>query len=605
MANLLRLSACLFILLSFNVFAVEAGFPYTEQKVTASDVAANDFFGSGIVIDGDTAIIGASGDDDKGPNSGSAYVYIRIDGVWTENTKLIAADGVSEDKFGYSIALDGDTAAIGAPFADGQSGWVYIFNRNNGVWTFHQKVGANDWAVSDLFGHSIALDGDTLLVGAFADDDVGSQSGSAYFFNRINGIWQQQQKIIASDGEANDYFGENIALDGDTALISAVSDNDNGDDSGAAYIFTRGNYGWSERQKLTASDISLYYFGSALALDDDTAIIGARGDDDNGGYSGSFFIFTQTNDIWTEQQKLTPSDGEANDYFGNSVSIDGDTALIGSSYDDDNGNNSGSAYIFSKKNSIWGEEQKIIASDGSTSDEFGWVVSIDGNTALIGAWLKDNPLDNSGGAYFYYLEAPHQDTPALITGTTSANVFVGGVGKGTFIATDIDGLADADYFTISIPPVNGQALINAETGNWVYMANNSFVGSDPFTVTITDDLGGITEQVISISASDVSDIDSDGAYDHQDNCPSLSNSDQANLDGDSQGDACDLDVDGDLILDSVEVAAGTDPNDPNEGPQEITETLGVNKNVPAMSGIGLLALGLSMLGLGAVRLRRK
>ena len=150
-----------------------------------------------------------------------------------------------------------------------------------------------------------------------------------------------------------------------------------------------------------------------------------------------------------------------------------------------------------------------------------------------------------GSVYIFPASAPpHQDTPATITGASSANIDIGGFGFGTLIATDVDGLTDGSYFSISTPPVNGQALINAATGNWIYTANNTFTGSDPFTVTVTDDLNGTTEQIVSITIT-APDSDGDGAYDHQDNCPSVSNADQANLDGDTFGDACDNDKDGD------------------------------------------------------------
>ena len=151
-----------------------------------------------------------------------------------------------------------------------------------------------------------------------------------YIFTRSNGVWSEQQKLTASDGASSDYFGEYVSIDGDTAIIGAYRDDDNGSSSGSAYIFTRSNGVWSEQQKLTASDgASSDYFGIYVSIDGDTAIIGAYRDDDNGSDTGSAYIFTRSNGVWSEQQKLTASDGASSDYFGRNVSIDGDTAIIG------------------------------------------------------------------------------------------------------------------------------------------------------------------------------------------------------------------------------------------------------------------------------------
>ena len=366
MVNLLRLVACLLVLLSFNAFAVDTdgdGFSDTdeatlgtdpndptsplENKLTASDGAADDWFGYSVSIDGDTAIIGAIFDRDNGDFSGSAYVFVRINGVWSEQQKLTASDGEAYDQFGWSVSIDGDTALIAA-YGDGSySGSAYVYVRSNGVWSEQAKLTASDAATtSDYFGYSVAIDGDTAVIGAYWDDDNGSNSGSAYVFVRSNGVWSEQQKLTASDGAAGDYFGSSVAIDGDTVVIGAHWDDDNDYNSGSAYVYVRSNDVWSEQAKLTASDgASRDFFGYSVAIDGDTALIGAYADNDNGANSGSAFMYVRSNGVWSEQAKLTASDRAQYDDFGYSVSIDGDTAVIGAYGDNDNGYDSGSAYI--------------------------------------------------------------------------------------------------------------------------------------------------------------------------------------------------------------------------------------------------------------------
>ncbi|MFA5103547.1 MAG: FG-GAP repeat protein, partial [Candidatus Thermoplasmatota archaeon] len=273
------------------------------------------------------------------------------------------------------------------------------FTRTGTTWTEQQKLLPPDGVTDAQFGISVDLDGDTAIIGANRDDDNGIRSGSAYIYTRSDTTWTLQAKLIASDGGEEERFGIDVALEGDTAMIGAET-SDNGDFSGSVYVFTRNGSTWTEGQKLLASDgAALDWFGFYIDLDGDTALFSASQDDDNGSNSGSAYIFTRTGTTWTEQQKLKASDGAAGDRFSEyDVALDGDTALIGSYYNDDNGANSGSAYIFTRTGTTWTEQQKLNAADGAAQDWFGISVDLSGNTAFIGAPGKN---DLMGSAYVF------------------------------------------------------------------------------------------------------------------------------------------------------------------------------------------------------------
>jgi FG-GAP repeat len=385
------------------------------QKLLASDGAIWDNFGFSVSLSGDTALIGARGDDSY---QGSAYVFTRTGTLWTQQAKLLASDGAGEDYFGSAVSLSGDTAVIGAPLDDDNgdsSGSAYVFIRTGTTWTQEAKLLALDGAPSDSFGFSVSVFNDTTLIGAIYDDDNGDNSGSAYVFIRNETIWVQQAKLVASDGAGEDYFGSSVSLSSDTALIGMPQDDDSGDNSGSSYVFARTETTWTQQQKLTALDGAPYdSFGSAVSLCGDTALIGAVYDDDNGDNSGSTYVFVHTGTIWIQQAKLVALDGTGEDYFGSSVSLSGDTALIAAYYDDDEGIQSGSAYVFTRTDITWTQQEKILASDGTEGDFFGSSVSLSGDTALIGA---DSDTDNgflSGSVYVFLNKEP--PNPPRISG---------------------------------------------------------------------------------------------------------------------------------------------------------------------------------------------
>jgi hypothetical protein len=390
-----------------------------QSKLTASDAANSDNFGHSVSVssDGNTAIMGAYADGDE---AGSVYIFTRSGITWTQQAKLTASDAVVGVQFGYSVALssDGNTAVVGARYVDDQYegtdiGSVYIFTRTDGTWDTGTKIRATFPTVSSYFGHSVSIsdDGNTIVVGANQDDDVGINTGAAYIFIRSGSTWTQQTKLTAFDGVTGDEFGYSVSIssDGNTVIVGAHRDSDGGADSGSVYVFSRSGSDWTQQAKLTASEDAAAndHFGYSVSISSDgnTAIVGSYGDDDGGTDSGSAYIFTRSGTSWSQYQKIRASDVVATDRFGWSVSIsgDGNTAIVGAWTDDDEAGDSGSAYIFVRSGPSWIQKQKIKASDPGSSDRFGWSVSIsgDGTTTVIGAYGDDDGGTDSGSAYIF------------------------------------------------------------------------------------------------------------------------------------------------------------------------------------------------------------
>jgi hypothetical protein len=352
---------------SAYVFVRSNGVWTEQQKLVASDGEASDRFGVAVSLsaDGNVALVGAHYDTVSGKSmQGSAYVFVRSNGVWTEQQKLVASDGAAQDNFGGSVTLssDGNTVVVGADGDDveGKSnqGSAYVFVRSNGVWTEQQKLVASDSAAQDNFGSSVSLssDGYTVAIGAYGDDIEGkSNQGSAYMFVRNNGLWAEQQKLVASDGTAQDNFGLEVALSADssTVLVGVPFENISGSSyQGSAYIYARSGGMWVEQQKLIASDgASDDYFGTSVSLsaDGSTASVGAYRDNIGVKYNqGSVYIYTRNGGIWTQKQQLFDSDGAEDDSFGIAVSLsaNGRLILVGAYRDDVGGiTDNGSAWI--------------------------------------------------------------------------------------------------------------------------------------------------------------------------------------------------------------------------------------------------------------------
>ena len=369
---------------------------FTQQaKLTASDGVGNDSFGYAVALSGDTALVGAYGDDGKG----SAYVFVRSGTIWSQQAKLTASDRAAADYFGWSVALSGDTALVGAHWGDNAKGSAYVFVRSGATWSQQAKLTASE--NSQFFGISVALSGDTALVGAHYN---GSGLGAAYVFVRSGATWSQQAKLTASDGIAPDFFGISVALSGDTALVGADGDDVGiNTDQGSAYVFVRSGAAWSQQAKLTASDGAFYdQFGHSVALSGDTALVGAWG---GGTYRGSAYVFVRSGATWSRQAMLTAPDSWSYDQFGRSVALSGDTALVGAMTNDVGAySDQGAAYVFARSGATWShQEEKVTASDGTYSDYLGISVALSGDTALVGAFGDDNMR---GSAYVFVRSLP-------------------------------------------------------------------------------------------------------------------------------------------------------------------------------------------------------
>jgi hypothetical protein len=323
-----------------------------EAKLAAAD--AGDEFGFSVGVDGDRIIVGAYLDDDLGLSSGAAYIFKRNGTSWFQEAKLTASGGSAGDQFGRNVAISGNRAVVGAHFHDngdvtnlGNSGAAYVFKFDGTSWTPEAKLTASDIAAGDNFGFRVSIDGERIAVGAYLNDDVPNNSGAAYIFKFDGTNWIEETKLTANDAAADDQFGRFVSIDGDRAVIGAHQDDDAGSNSGAAYIFKRNGTSWSQEAKLIASDADEGDdFGIGVAIDNDSVVVGARSDEGAGINSGAAYIFTFDGTSWSQQAKLTSSDLAAEDQFGRFVSIAGGRVMVGAYLDDDAGTSSGSAYIY-------------------------------------------------------------------------------------------------------------------------------------------------------------------------------------------------------------------------------------------------------------------
>jgi len=382
---------------------------YDRAKLTPSDLAAGDLFGSAVAISGEVLIVGA-----PSAGSGAAYVF-RWDGTaWVEEARLTTSEANYYANFGDSVAISGDRAIVGAPADLTYIGAAYVFHRDGATWVEEARLTASDgWGFAS-FADSVAISGDIAIIGASrhkADflDPGPYVAGAAYVFHWDGAVWVEEARLTASDVAAEDAFGtdafgSSVSISGDRVVIGAPDNDVAASSAGAAYAFRRNGTTWVEEARLTASDaMSFARFGDSVAISEDTALIGAPGCPASGAYAGAAYVFRRTGASWAEETRLAADDASSAVEFGRWVAVDGDTAVVGvpadSSTSSDSSDPVGSAYAYRWAGTAWVPEPKLEASGASASRRFGSSVAISGNVLLIGAPFDDDRGDNSGSAY--------------------------------------------------------------------------------------------------------------------------------------------------------------------------------------------------------------
>lgn len=457
-----------------------------QARLLATDGGERDRFGAAVALVDGIAMVGAAGDTVGGAASrGSAYMYTRVGAAWTQQARLLAADGAADDTFGSVLAISGDSLLVGAPgddlVANANQGSAYLYTRVGTTWTPQVKLATGDGAGFDSFGDSVAIFGDTALVGA-PFDDIGASTdrGAAYIFIRTDATWTMQAKLLASDGQSGERFGSSVALHGDTALVGAplkfIGSNYA---QGAAYVFVRSSGAWRQQARLVAADGSQEdLLGGAVALDGDTALVAARGEYvDVNLNRGAVYVHTRIGGTWTQQAKLVAGDGSQFADYGWSVALSGDTALVGAPRSTIGANSvQGAAYVFARSNEAWTQHAKLVAGDGTQSDQFGSAVAIDGDEALVGA-----PADGTGSAYVFHRGASSWTERAKLV-----------AGDATSFARFGDSVALADGFALVGASADGVAHVFVRNcGTWTRQAkllahDGSAPGNPGASVALSD-----------------------------------------------------------------------------------------------------------------------
>lgn len=428
---------------------------------------------------------GSGPDNDDLYCAGAVYVFVRSGGKWVEQAYLKPPNPDDYDCFGYPLSLDGDTLLAGSPTesSDGsdpfddsapEAGAAYVFVRSGTVWSLQAYLKAPYPDAGDRFGESVAVEGDVAFIGAVREDGNGTSekdnsladSGAVYVFVRKGTTWTKQAYLKASNPDAGDLFGGSLSASGDAAIAGATGEDSNGAsqddnsfaDAGAAYVFVRSDTNWIQQAYLKASNAEAGdTFGWGLAIDADTAVVSSPTEDGDGSNqsnngapdSGAAYVFVRDGATWNQQAYLKASNAEEGDLFGDefSVAIDGDRVVVGApreasagqSEDDNSASRAGAAYVFARSGSKWSQQAYLKASNAEEDEYFGYSVAIDDSTVVVGApWEDSNGSgenDNSawwaGAAYVYGLFPQNVNTLYVSTATR------GKVGDIPFAPADI------------------------------------------------------------------------------------------------------------------------------------------------------------------------
>jgi hypothetical protein len=523
--------------------AAVPGSPAQQAYVKASNTSAADLFGWTVAIWGDTMVVGAANEDsnamgvngnqsdESSPSAGAAYVFVRNGGTWVQQAYLKASNTRLLTAFGSSVAISGDTIVVGAYAEDNDSrgvngvqnnfglsdsGAAYVFVRSGTVWKQQAYLKASNSDALDAFGWSVAISGDTIVVGAYNEsssatgvngnqtNNNASASGAAYVFTRSGTNWTQQAYLKASNTDTNDNFGYSVAISGNTIVVGALYEDsaatgvngnqsgNSGTNAGAAYVFVRSGTTWSQQAYLKASNTGVEdRFGISVGVSGDTAVVGAHREDSsatgvNGDQasnaaldSGAAYIFVRSGASWAQQAYLKPSNTRTNKTFGYASAISGDTVVISSPAEDSNatgvnGNQAnhsasaaGAAYVFVRNGTSWLQQAYLKASNTESNEFFGQSVAISGDTVVAGAYWEDSAATGLNGN--------QADNSASQSG--AAYVFTGmGIDRRMVITPDDDGgyfvraqgIADVTYQLQRAPEISGPWLIQG-----VYKASST------------------------------------------------------------------------------------------------------------------------------------
>jgi len=428
---------------------VQAGAP-EATRLFGNDSVRRAELGSSVALSGNTALVGAPYQD----NSGAVYVFVKTDGEWSEQAKLLPSNPDIFDQFGWSVDLDGDIAVIGAPEEDGDAtevdgtqnnegnntGAAYVYVRNGENWEQAAYLKSDSDFGQQGFGTSVAISGNSIVVGSPHTSIPGfSSPGAAFVFTEGEDGWSRTQRLAAHFPGTDDEFGHSVAIDGDSIVVGAPHEdsladsidgeaNNDGNDSGAAYLFSKMPDGWSMTAYFKAKNTENRddQFGHSVAISGDRILIGApmedSGDrfalginDNRNNNSGAAYLFTNTDEVWNQVQFLKAPQVTSGDEFGHAVDFDGDMFIIGAPLDSRRERESGAIHVYKPGIARWFAIENLKTPAPQASAQFGYSVAISGDQILAGARLEDRPEsdlnDTSGAAYVQFVDQP---TPPVV-----------------------------------------------------------------------------------------------------------------------------------------------------------------------------------------------